>query len=600
MGTGFSIDTPVKVAKYGISSVISLVDDTLIEQMRKLYAEKYGEPYTPIEKEDEDARARRITAYLDLLDKIVQKEFADLKASPFEPGSEITKYFELLPETSPVKEQYGRMLQTENPQEKEKLQQELRDQMETGDINVNIMTKLDRMNYAAKNGPPLPQEFSDALAALRGYAKSRLRSAIVFSAGINQRLYSYAAEFKDFYADASGFIKKKIIIKVSDYRSSLIQGKFFAKKGLWVSEYRIESGLNCGGHAFATPGILMGPILEEFKTKKQELVATLYKMYAQALDLKERIIPQTPPQVEITAQGGIGTFEENNFLLTHYNVDSTGWGSPTLLCPEITNVEDETIEKLSKAGEKDVYLSDVSPLGVPFNNLRNSASDLAKEERISKGRPGSACPKGHLVTNTEFTEQPICTASRQYQKLKLEQLAAQDLPPEQYQALSTKIVTKSCICHDLGEAPLIKYHVPTRAKRFSAICPGPNIAYFSKIVTLAEMVGHIYGRCNLLNPGYRPNMFLKELKLNIDYLTHEVMKFAPVMTEKQAAYFREFRKNLLDAIEYYRHLFPQMVAQTQEYRRKALEELQELLDHLESFVDSQIAIFQEPSKAISA
>ncbi len=36
MGTGFTIDTPIKVAKYGISSVISLVDDVLIEQMRNL------------------------------------------------------------------------------------------------------------------------------------------------------------------------------------------------------------------------------------------------------------------------------------------------------------------------------------------------------------------------------------------------------------------------------------------------------------------------------------------------------------------------------------------------------------------------------------
>ncbi len=33
MGTGFSIDTPLRVAQYGISSVISLVDDVLIEQM---------------------------------------------------------------------------------------------------------------------------------------------------------------------------------------------------------------------------------------------------------------------------------------------------------------------------------------------------------------------------------------------------------------------------------------------------------------------------------------------------------------------------------------------------------------------------------------
>ena len=33
MGTGFTIDTPLKVARYGISSVISLVDDVLIEQV---------------------------------------------------------------------------------------------------------------------------------------------------------------------------------------------------------------------------------------------------------------------------------------------------------------------------------------------------------------------------------------------------------------------------------------------------------------------------------------------------------------------------------------------------------------------------------------
>ena len=35
MGTGFTIDTPLNVAKYGISSVVSLVDDLLIEKMRK-------------------------------------------------------------------------------------------------------------------------------------------------------------------------------------------------------------------------------------------------------------------------------------------------------------------------------------------------------------------------------------------------------------------------------------------------------------------------------------------------------------------------------------------------------------------------------------
>ena len=100
MGTGFSIDTPIKVARYGISSVISLVDDTLIEQMREFYCGVMGEPYSAITKQDEDHRARRITEYLDLVDRIVKKQFEALKASAFEDGTEITKYFELIDDGS--------------------------------------------------------------------------------------------------------------------------------------------------------------------------------------------------------------------------------------------------------------------------------------------------------------------------------------------------------------------------------------------------------------------------------------------------------------------------------------------------------------------
>src|SRR6185503_182947 len=140
------------------------------------------------------------------------------------------------------------------------------------------------------------------------------------SAGINQRLYSYAEKFKDFYADANGFLKKRIILKVSDYRSALIQGKFFAKKGLWVSEYRIESGLNCGGHVFPTEGHLMGPILEEFKQKRKELIANLHEVYNEALRNRNLPVSQTPHEVRITAQGGIGTATENSFLLNYYEV----------------------------------------------------------------------------------------------------------------------------------------------------------------------------------------------------------------------------------------------------------------------------------------
>ena len=103
MGIGFTIDTALKVARYGISSVASLVDDTFIEQMRRYHCEQAGEPYEEIGRQEEDARARRITAYLDLLDKLVSTQVRHLQSSPFEEGSEITRYYQLLPE-SPLKE----------------------------------------------------------------------------------------------------------------------------------------------------------------------------------------------------------------------------------------------------------------------------------------------------------------------------------------------------------------------------------------------------------------------------------------------------------------------------------------------------------------
>ena len=149
-----------------------------------------------------------------------------------------------------------------------------------GDIDVNIMTKLDKVN-TGRNQEQLPVEFTDALASLRGFAQSDLNSSVVLSAGLNPRLFSYMGQRPEFFPDENGNLKKRVILKVSDYRSALIQGKILAKKGIWISEFRIESGLNCGGHAFPSHGFLLGPILEEFKTHRTSIAvriaANLYR-----------------------------------------------------------------------------------------------------------------------------------------------------------------------------------------------------------------------------------------------------------------------------------------------------------------------------------
>lgn len=391
------------------------------------------------------------------------------------------------------------------------------DKLRKGSLDVNIMTKVDRDNYV--DGEKLPIEFNDAQAAVRGFANSTLESAVILSAGMSPRLYSYLAQFEDFYPSKTGYIKKKIILKVSDYRSALIQGQFLAKKEICVSEYRVESGLNCGGHAFATKGHLIGPILEDFKTKRNELTQTVFETLKGALEAQEREVPEEVLSLKVSAQGGVGTNEEHEFLLDYYNVDSVECGMPFLLVPEVTNVDQPTKDKIIGAEEKDLYLSGVSPLGVPFNNLRDNTKDIEKLGLMAKGRPGSLCPKKYLALNKSYNEEGMCTASRQFQHLKLKELEDADISKEEYNAGYEKITEKACICRGLGTSALLNNDIETRKEGAGiSVCPGPNMAYFSKQMSLNEMLNHIYGRLDVISRDDRPNMYLKELSLYVDYL----------------------------------------------------------------------------------
>ena len=569
LGVAFSVDAPLKVAKYGISSVMSLVDDTLVERLRQHYLEKLGRPYVKIE-DSYQARSLRITAYLNMIKQLVEEQFEELKNSPFENGSEITKYFEMLPDSSELKIKYYEMLSTENERVRINLQSELRNNIYPGSIDVNIMTKVDKANYNSE-GALLPSEFNDAHAALRGFAMSDLESSIIFSAGMNPKLYGYIETFKDFYPNEESSFKKKIVIKVSDYRSALIQGKFLAKKGLWVSEYRIESGLNCGGHAFATDGLLLGPILEEFKNKKDELRNTLKEIYLPALTKKEVPVDSEKLNYDVTVQGGVGTSSEQEFLLRYYGVKSVGWGSPFLLVPEVMNIDDYTLQKLSAAGEEDLYLSDISPLGVPFNSLRGNSKDVEKIERIENGKPGSPCPKKFLVSNKDYSDKPLCTASITYINKKIAELKENYTNEDEYKKEYDKVVNKVCLCEGLTVPALIVNDIATpKQSRAVSVCPGPNLAYYSKISTLHEMVDHIYGRIDLITHPNRPNMFVKELGLYIDYLTKRIDDQDENISDQKAEYFSLFTTNLLEGINYYKNMIDEIIEEPEIVREKML------------------------------
>lgn len=578
MGIAYTIDTPLKVGRYGIASVMTITEDNLLEEMRRFYCQKHNLPYEPIQPKETDARARRITAYLDLLHQLLAAQMTTLRAQAFGQNNDIDTCFQLLPPEAPLRQMYEAQALLPDGAAKTALQQQLRDSLQPGAMDVNIMTKCDKVNYD-QDGEPLPAVYNDAMAALRGFANSRLSSSIVFSAGMNPRLYGYCEQFPDFFPDAQGHFRKKIIIKVSDYRSALIQGKFLAKKGLWVSEFRVESGLNCGGHAFATDGFLLGPALEEFKEKKEVLAHTLWELYRAALAQKEKCCPAHPPAIRYSVQGGIGTSAEHRFLLRHYGFDSAGWGSPFLLVPEATNVDEQTLQDLIAARQEDFHLSDASPLGVPFHNFRKSTAAAERRERIEKGRPGSPCYNKYLSNNTEFTEQPICTASRQYQALKIKQLNEQDMPDDERAALIEKVTEKECICQGLGTAAYLKNEIPAPHQlKAVSICPGPNLAYFTGPFSLLQMTRHIYEGVGGAVAAGRPHQFVNEAVLYLNFLEKELQQTAP--TDKQRKYLQLFQKNLLEGFAYYRQLTLQMSEETGSALALFHQELQRLEQRL--------------------
>ena len=557
LGLGYSIDTPLKIARYGISSVISIVDDELIERMREFHSKQQNEHFIAIKKDEDDSRARRITAYLNLINKNVNAQLATLQNAPGI-SDDLIRYFDLLPDAALLKQTYLGMQEEKNPTLQIQKLEDIKSKLQKGAIDVNIMSKVDKANYS-KSGNYLGDDATDALSALRGFAKSDLDAALVISAGLNPRLFNYMEQFDCFQADQNGLFCKRIILKVSDFRSAFIQAKVLAKKGLWVSEFRIESGLNCGGHAFATDGLLIGPILEAFKTGRKALYEELYLLYSAALHTKGACyIPPSPPQ-KITAQGGIGTSAEHEFLLSYYELDATGWGSPFLLVPEATNVDEQTLTALASASKSDFYLSKASPLGVLFNNFKNSTAELLRLERIKKGRPGSPCTKKLLCNNTEFTAKPICTASRAYQNLKLKELEQQELSEEVRQQQFENITGKVCLCEGLCASTYLKNKMlKPREHKAVSICPGPNLVYFSRTYSLKEMVDHIYGRQNLLTNKSRPNLFINELNLYIDYINADITHQLEEINTKKTQYYNKFKAQLIEGINYYKQLIPEL------------------------------------------
>ncbi|WP_290766399.1 hypothetical protein [Fibrobacter sp. UBA4297] len=439
MGICYTADTPIRVAHLGITSVISLVDDGLLEEYRMAYAERLGldlgSPQT--------TRIGRIRSYLDFVADEVERKFTRLCAERFDGGSDKDLYFLMLPLDSRLRVEYDGIF-AKTGLARIAAEAALTEKMEPGEIQANIMVGLNHDEAAFD--------------AVRGFAASKVAGALVLSAGVNLSVFEEIAKYKDFYRTRDKAPTKKIILKVSDYRSALVQGRYLAKKGLEVYEYRIESGVNCGGHAFFESKKLLLDVVQEFVEKRKELFETTRAMIAKFAQSAENaifsaggtaarsagsnvsvqgILPPPSP-ARITAQGGLCAPEDIEKIMS-LGIDGVGVGTPFLLVPQATSVDKETRRLLANAKSEDVCISHASPLGIPFVNLQTSTAAKICERKIQEYfapeseksgnpelKPGFPCRQHYLCQKIPGFDHPVCRASREYVVWRLAEIDEQE------------------------------------------------------------------------------------------------------------------------------------------------------------------------------
>ncbi|WFO16940.1 hypothetical protein M601_003970 [Cellulophaga baltica 4] len=124
---------------------------------------------------------------------------------------------------------------------------------------------------------------------------------------------------------------------------------------------------------------------------------------------------------------------------------------------------------------------------------------------------------------------------------------------------------------------MIKYNLDTKTEGEGvSICPGPNLAYFSKVINLKEMIGHIYGERNVMERMDRPNIFVKELGIYVEYLQNKIEEAGNILDTKQHKYLSLFAKNLKEGIGYYKNLFQSNMPEFENSYLKVLLELKKV------------------------
>lgn len=88
------------------------------------------------------------------------------------------------------------------------------------------------------------------------------------------------------------------------------------------------------------------------------------------------------------------------------------------------------------------------------------------------------------------------------------------------------------------------------------------------------MTDHIYGRDYMISRTDRPNMFIKELHIYIDFLKNKLEEVKKNINKKEEKYLLTFTNNMKEGVLYYQNLFSSITHSFEDIKQSVLKELE--------------------------
>ena len=84
----------------------------------------------------------------------------------------------------------------------------------------------------------------------------------------------------------------------------------------------------------------------------------------------------------------------------------------------------------------------------------------------------------------------------------------------------------------------------------------------------------------------------------LDYLAKEIKKSLPEPSNSDLKYIRRFKDNLVDGIEYYKGLIPQLLKESEQYRAQMKDDLLKLKAEFDTLIQNHSVFFMNSAETV--